>query len=370
LGEDLNEELSLNIKDLTLDELQDYIQSFHLPKFRAVQIFSWLYQKKVCNWGEMTDLPKSLRQFFVDQGISLGCLTMINQAKADDYTIKFLFELADYQSVESVFLPEPNRNTICFSTQAGCGMGCIFCATGQNGFVRNLTVGEITDQVLSIGRITGANINNLVAMGQGEPLANYDMVMKAIKIFNDPSGLGIGARHITLSTCGIIPKIYQLAREPFQVNLAISLHSADNELRNQLVPINRIYPLKELLNACREYTARTGRRVTFEYALIKDVNDRNPDLQKLIEMFNELGERSRALYHLNLIPLNLIPGSQFNRSGVQRTREFAALLNQAHIETTIRKERGSDLSAACGQLQGKRTDRCSPARGELNENRR
>ncbi len=344
----------MNIKDLTLDELQNYIQALHLPKFRAAQIFSWLYQKKVCNWEEMTDLPKNLRQFFAGREISLGCLSILDRTESNDHTVKFLFELADRRSVESVFLPEPGRNTICFSTQVGCGMGCIFCATGQNGLVRNLTVGEITDQVLSIGRITGTNINNLVAMGQGEPLANYDAVMKAVKIFNDPDGLSIGARHITISTCGIIPKIYQLAGEPFQVNLAISLHSADNELRNRLVPINRIYPLKELFKACRQYTATTGRRVTFENTLIKDVNDRNSDLQKLIEMFNELGERSRALYHINLIPLNLISGSQFKRSGVKRTREFAALLNQAHIETTVRKERGSSLSAACGQLQGKR----------------
>jgi 23S rRNA (adenine2503-C2)-methyltransferase len=344
----------LNIKGLTIAELQDYLGSFNLPKFRAVQIFEWLYQQKVCDWEEMTNLPKSLRQFFSEQGVSLGCLTLADQASSPDHTVKYLFELDDHQSVESVFIPETDRNTVCFSTQAGCGMGCIFCATGQTGLIRNLSAAEIIDQVLSVSRITGLAINNLVAMGQGEPLANYEALLKAIRIINDPQGMGMGARHITISTCGLIPKIYQLAGESLQVNLAISLHAADDELRNQLMPINNTYPLKELFRACRDYTTETGRRLTFEYALIKDVNDRDMDLRKLVERFAELGERFRALYHINLIPYNPIPGSGFERSGPQRVRDFAASLNRAGIETTIRKERGSNLAAACGQLQGKR----------------
>ena len=350
------EELSLNIKGLTLAELQDFIESLDLLKYRAGQIFSWMHQKKACSWEEMTNLPKSIHRLFSEKEISLGCLSVLDRVEADDHTTKFLFELDDHQSVESVFLPDAHHHTICFSTQVGCGMGCVFCATGQNGLTRNLAAAEIIDQVLAISRMTGADIHNLVAMGQGEPLINYDEVMKAVKILNDPRGVGIGARHITISTCGIVPKIYQLAREPLQVNLAISLHSADDELRNQLVPINRKYPLRELFKACREYTADTGRRVTFEYALIKDVNDGRADLQKLIESINGLGKRSRALYHINLIPFNPIPGSSFERTVPQRVREFAALLTDAHIETTIRKERGADLAAACGQLQGKRAD--------------
>ncbi len=346
----------MNIKGLTIVELQDYLGSLNLPKFRATQIFEWLYQQKVCSWEEMTNLPKSLRHFFSEHGVSLGCLTLVNQAAAPDHTVKYLFELDDGHTVESVYIPETDRNTVCFSTQVGCGMGCIFCATGQTGLSRNLSVSEIIDQVLSAGRITGTNINNLVAMGQGEPLANYEALMKAIRIINDPHGLGIGARHITISTCGLIPKIYQLAGESLQVNLAISLHAADDELRNQLMPINKSYPLKELFKACREYTDRTGRRLTFEYALIKNVNDRAMDLHNLIACFAELGERSRVLYHINLIPYNPIPASNFERSTPQRIKEFAASLNRTGIETTIRKERGSNLAAACGQLQGKWVD--------------
>lgn len=346
----------MNIKGLTIVELQAYLSSLGLPKFRAIQVFEWLYQQKVCSWDEMTNLPKSLRQFFSDQGVSLGCLTLVNQATAPDHTVKYLFELDDHQSIESVFIPETDRNTVCFSTQAGCGMGCVFCATGQTGLIRNLSAAEIIDQVLSASRIAGTNINNLVAMGQGEPLANYEALLKAIRILNNPYGVGIGARHITISTCGLIPKIYQLAGESLQVNLAISLHAADDELRNQLMPINKTYPLKELFKACREYTAETGRRLTFEYALIKDVNDRAADIQKIIDWFVQLGERSRALYHINLIPYNPIPASGFDRSTPQRIKEFAASLGRAGIETTIRKERGSNLAAACGQLQGKRID--------------
>jgi 23S rRNA (adenine2503-C2)-methyltransferase len=346
----------LNIKGLTINELQDYLSSMNLPKFRAVQIFEWLYQRNACSWEEMTNLPKSLRQSFAEHGLDLGCLTVVDQAAAPDQTVKYLFELDDRQSVESVFIPETDRNTVCFSTQVGCGMGCVFCATGQKGLIRNLSAAEIIDQVLSISRMTRMTINNLVAMGQGEPLANYEALMKAIRIINDPQGIGIGARHITISTCGLIPKIYQLAGESLQVNLAISLHAADDELRTQLMPINKTYPLSELFKACRDYTMKTGRRLTFEYALIRDVNDRAVDLQKIIERFAGLGERSRALYHINLIPFNPIPASQLTRSTPQRVKEFAASLHRAGIETTIRKERGAGLAASCGQLQGKRID--------------
>lgn len=344
----------MNIKGLTVSELERYLSTLDLPKFRAVQIFEWLYRKKVCSFEEMTNLPKNLRQLLMVKGVGLGCLTLVNQAVAPDGTVKYLFELDDGRTVESVFIPEPDRNTVCFSTQVGCGMGCVFCATGQNGFIRNLSAGEIIDQVLSAGRISGKTVNNLVAMGQGEPLANYEALLKAVRIMNDPQGMGIGARHITISTCGIIPKIYQLARESLQVNLAISLHAADDELRNRLMPINKIHPLNDLFKACREYTTQTGRRLTFEYALIKDVNDRDVDLQNLLNCFTKLGERSKALYHVNLIPYNPVPSLQFERSRPKRVKEFAASLNRNGIETTIRKERGANLAAACGQLQGKR----------------
>lgn len=346
----------MNIKNLTFAELQSFLQSLNLPSYRAAQVFNWVHQKKACQWDEMTNLSISLRQLFIEKNISLGCLSIIDRAVADDQTVKYLFGLEDGQSIESVFLPESNRNTICFSSQVGCGMGCVFCATGHNGLTRNLSVAEMVDQVLSIGRNCSHSITNLVVMGQGEPLANYDAVIKAIRILNDPHGLGIGARNITVSTCGIIPKIYQLETESLQINLAISLHSADNDLRTEIMPINRIYPLPDLLEACRDYANKTGRRVTFEYALINNVNDREVDAKKMVTLFDKLGERSRALFHINLIPLNPIPGSLYKRSEPQRIRNFANILERFHIETTIRKERGVNLAAACGQLQGKRNE--------------
>lgn len=337
----------MNLKGLSLKELQEYLKSIGLPKYRANQIFAWMYQRKVCNWEQMTDLPKELRKFFQDSEVSLSCLSLISQIRADDGTTKYLFSLDDGETIESVYLPEPDRQTVCFSTQVGCGMGCLFCATGQRGLIRNLTPAEIIDQPLRISEMTGTRISSLVAMGQGEPLINYDALLNAVKLINDPQGMGIGSRHITISTCGIVPGIRRLAGETFQVNLAISLHAADNQLRDYLMPINRKYPLEQLIEACREYLSRANRRITFEYTLIDGVNDRSVDLENLIRLL------SGMLCHVNLIPFNPIPNSKLHRSKEERIGEFAAGLKQAHIETTVRKERGTELAAACGQLQGK-----------------
>lgn len=337
----------MNLKDLSLKELQDYLISLGLPKYRSNQIFTWMYRRKVCSWEEMTDLPKDLRRVFQANGVSLNCLSLITQVGADDGTIKYLFGLEDGETVESVYLPEPDRHTVCLSSQVGCGMGCLFCATGQRGIIRNLSTAEIVDQPLRISQLTGTRISSLVVMGQGEPLVNYDSLLKAIRIINDPQAIGIGARHITISTCGIVPGILKLADEPLQVNLAISLHAADNQLRDNIMPINRKYPLEQLMDACRIYLSRTNRRVTFEYTLIDGVNDRHVDLKNLI------GLLSGMLCHVNLIPFNSIPNSKFRRSKRERIGEFEAGLKKAHIETTIRKERGNALAAACGQLQGK-----------------
>ncbi len=340
-------ETKLNLKGLTLKELQDYLIALGLPKYRSKQIFTWMYRQNVCCWEEMTDLPKELRRVFQETKTSLGCLSLVSHVRAEDGTTKYLFGLNDGETVESVYLPEPDRHTVCLSTQVGCGMGCLFCATGQRGLIRNLTTAEIVDQPLRISQLTGSIINSLVIMGQGEPLINYDSLLKAISIINDPQAIGIGARHITISTCGIIPGILKLAEEPFQVNLAISLHAADNQLRDYMMPINRKYPLEQLIEACRIYLSRTNRRITFEYTLIDGINDRQVDLSNLIRLLSGL------LCHVNLIPFNPIPNSALKRSKGERIKEFAAGLKQARIETTIRKERGSALAAACGQLQGK-----------------
>ncbi|MGE5583065.1 MAG: 23S rRNA (adenine(2503)-C(2))-methyltransferase RlmN [Bacillota bacterium] len=337
----------MNVKGLLLEELQEFLATLSLPKYRAEQIYSWIYQKQVCSWDEMTDLPKYLRQLFIEKQLVLGCLPLVSKIEDEDGTVKYLFELEDHQTIESVFIPENERQTVCLSTQVGCGMGCRFCATGKNGWRRNLTTAEIIEQPLRITKLTGNRLNNLVLMGQGEPLANYEATLKAIKIINDPKGLGIGARHITISTCGLIPGIRRLAREPFQVNLAISLHAADDKLRESLMPVNRKYPLAELLSAVAEYIGITGRRVTFEYTMIDKVNDRPEDLRKLIKLL------AGMLCHVNLIPFNPVPDSPFRRSKPERIRDFVSALTQANIEATVRKERGANLAAACGQLQGK-----------------
>jgi 23S rRNA (adenine2503-C2)-methyltransferase len=345
----------LQIKNLLLTELETYLQGLELPGYRAGQIFNWIYQKKVLKWEEMRNLPMEMRRLMTNLGMALGALTVDSQVTADDGTTKFLFELADGKRVESVFIPETERNTVCFSTQVGCGMGCAFCATGKTGLTRNLTTAEIVDQIVRVEALTGKKLSNLVAMGQGEPLANYEALLKAIRIINHPQGLGIGARRITISTCGIVPAIFKLAAEPFQVNLAISLHAADDLLRNRLLPINQKYPLNKLLEASRFYIKATGRRITYEYTLIDGVNDRPADCDNLIKLL------AGMLCHINLIPFNKIPGTRFFRSKPEVIKEFAAALNRAGIETTIRKERGSLLTAACGQLRNTRPESATPS---------
>jgi len=341
------ENCCLNFKNLSFTELQEYLKEQNIPVYRGRQIFNWLYQKKAFSWDEMTDLPKELRRRFIDLNVGINSLRLVSRIRDNDGTEKYLFELEDQSKIESVYLPESDRNTVCFSTQVGCGMGCLFCATGRNGIVRNLTVGVIIDQILNISKLTGTQITNIVAMGQGEPLLNYESLMKTLRILNDPKGLGLGARRITISTCGIIPGVLKLAEADLQVNLAISLHAADNQLRDHLMPINKKYPLEKLLEACDHYIAKTNRRVTFEYALIDGINDRKEDLQRLIKLL------TGKLCHVNLIPFNPIPDTNFRRSNPKTIAEFAAGLNSAHIETTVRKERGSALTAACGQLQSK-----------------
>ncbi len=339
----------MDIKGLFLQDLAELLRTkYNLPKFRAKQIYQWVFQKNVADWQEMTDLPRELRNMLMETGLSLTPLAVEKITEASDGTKKFLFKLVDGQFIEGVYLPEKERNTICFSTQVGCKMGCRFCATGQNGFVRNLSAGEIVDQPLTISRYLGRKINNIVAMGQGDPFDNYEALLKAVRIINDQKGLGIGARHITISTCGLIPGINKLMEEGLQVGLAISLHAAEDELRNYLMPINRKYPLNELIKACHKYIEKTKRRITFEYTMLKGINDRPRDMENLSNLLRGL------LCHVNLIPFNKVTGTSLQRSLTSRINEFAYFLNNNGIETTIRKERGLELAAACGQLSGKR----------------
>jgi 23S rRNA (adenine2503-C2)-methyltransferase len=335
------------LKGLTQTELARELSELKLPSYRINQIFAWLYQNNISNWEEMTNLPQELRHRLRENGYSLGILTLRQQlCDKRDGTVKYLLELTDKLTIECVYLPETGRETVCFSTQAGCALGCRFCATGRGGFQRNLTAAEMLEQPLLAARMAKCRISNLVAMGQGEPLANYDQVLKMVRIANDPQGMGIGARHITISTCGLPPGIFRMAREGIQVNLAVSLHAATDKLRDELMPINRQYPLGPLREACLDYIARTGRRITFEYAMIDGINDRTEDLNQLIRYLDGL------LCHVNLIPLNPVPGLDWRRSPTKRVKSFASALIQAGVETTVRKERGADLAAACGQLQG------------------
>lgn len=338
----------IDLKAKTLEELQQLMtKTLQEKEFRARQIFQWLHQKNVTSFAAMKNLPQSLLQR-LDQ---LGFITNLEIALArssKDGTRKYLFRLHDNQLIESVYLPYAvGRKSICISSQVGCGIGCSFCATGQGGLVRNLLPGEIVDQVYAVQRDLRVKINNVVFMGMGEPLLNYDAVLRAIRLFNHPEGGSIGMRRITLSTCGLVPQIQRLAAEKLQFVLAISLHAPNDHLRNKLMPINQKYPLSELLAACQEYIQVTGRRITFEYALISGINDSPACARQLAKLLTNL------LCHVNLIPINPVAGTAMKKPQSNKIELFREIVQDAGIEVTLRKERGTDIDAACGQLRAK-----------------
>jgi len=335
----------LELIGLTMEEMEKVLVELGQPRYRAYQIMDWLYKKGVGDLGEMGNIPVSLRKQLQNAGWLLPSVRIRMGLSAQDGTKRYLFQLRDGQEVEGVFIPEDKRKTVCFSTQVGCGMGCAFCATGRNGLVRNLTAGEIVDQVLRIGHEEKARISNAVAMGQGEPLANYDQVIKAIRLLNADYALGITVRRLTISTCGLVPGIYRLAEEGLQINLAVSLHSTDPEKRDELVPVNKTYPLTLLYQACKDYAETTGRRVTLEYTMIKGENDREKDLQGLAAF------AKGWLSHINLIPFNQVPGTTYGGSSKERMEYFRKHLRQLGIPVSIRESRGEEVWAACGQLR-------------------
>ncbi|NLK51742.1 MAG: 23S rRNA (adenine(2503)-C(2))-methyltransferase RlmN [Syntrophomonadaceae bacterium] len=322
------------------------------PGYRGKQIYHWIYRRDASSIEEMTDLPGSLRQL-LQQKAWVGIPRVIRRQLAnDDLTVKLLLEMEDGQRVEAVLMPyslerSRDRLTFCLSSQVGCPLGCAFCATGQAGFVRNLDAGEIVGQVLALRREVsepGEGIN-IVFMGMGEPLLNYSEIIKSLNLLHAPEGIKVGYRRITVSTAGVVPGIYRLAKEGLPVNLAVSLHASNNVLRNQLVPLNRRYPLEELLPACREYFTLTRRRVTFEYILLKAVNDS-------IYHAEELGRLLKGMPVLvNLIPVNPTEGG-FKRPSSEQIQLFIRTLRQLGMEVTLREERGGQISAACGQLRG------------------
>lgn len=313
------------------------------PRYRARQVVRWLYARGATSFDEMTDLPVALRERLAATFIVRGAVIETSQTSSDG-TRKYLVRFGDGTAVETVGLPEEGRLTVCFSTQAGCAMGCTFCATGRGGFSRDLLPGEIAGQVLLVGRDFGRRVTNAVAMGQGEPFANYDAVLAALRLLNSPDALGIGARHLTVSTCGLLAQLRRFATEPEQFTLAVSLHSAVQTTRDRLMPGVRGVGVGALRQSLIEYASATGRRPSLEYTLVAGVNDTDAELEALVEFCRGL------LVHVNLIPVNPGGGS-FSRSSADRARRFRDRLVATGTEATIRVERGADIDAACGQLR-------------------
>lgn len=334
----------INLKDFTLAELTDYIVSLGEQKFRAKQIYKWLYEG-ITDFDEMTDISKSLREK-LRENCSLGNLSIEKKfVSGIDGTRRYLLKLNDGNLIESVLMKYHHGYSICISSQVGCAMGCKFCASTIGGKIRDLTSGEIIDQVITVQRDLGERISNIVMMGVGEPLDNFDNVIGFIKNVNDPLGMNIGGRHITVSTCGIVPRIYELADMKLQLTLAISLHASDDNSRREIMPVAKRYSIDELLKACRYYAEKTGRRITFEYTLIKGVNDTAANAKKLAELLNSM------LCHVNLIPVNAVDGTGFDASAADSVENFRRIVEKSGISATVRREMGSDISAACGQLR-------------------
>lgn len=334
----------INLRDLQLHELEKLMSDIGQPKFRARQIFKWV-QKGAKDFSEMTNIPKGLRDSLA-QIACIGRLKALDiQESRTDGTRKYLFELADGLTIESVFMKYKYGNSICVSSQAGCRMGCRFCASTRNGLERNLTPGEILSQVMEAEADTGEKIGHIVVMGTGEPFDNYDNLSGFLKLVNHKDGMGIGMRNITVSTCGLVPEIGRFGEDFPQVNLAVSLHGTADEIRDAMMPINRKYPLEILLSACKIYTIKTGRRITFEYTLVNGVNDDDDDAERLCRLLRGM------LCHVNLIPLNKVAESGFDTVSRKRAGEFQQILEKRSIPATVRRELGSDIDAACGQLR-------------------
>ena len=339
-----------NIKDFNLDELKQEILSIGEKPFRAEQIFKWLFVEKVKSFDEMTNLSLDLREK-LKANYDICNFEILNKLVSKDGTIKYLFDIGDGNAIESVLMDYHHGKSVCVSSQIGCKMGCKFCASTGIAFVRSLTSGEIVEQILSIEKDTGCTVSNVVFMGIGEPMDNFDNVMNAIAILNNPKGLNIGARHISVSTSGVVPKIYEFADKNIQSTLSISLHSPDDEKRSSMMPVNNLYNIEELMKACKYYMEKTNKRISFEYALAKDNNDNLEDAEKLIRLIKtQLGNHTN-LVHFNLIPINNIEGGKYTKSSMDNIIKFRDYLNNKGITATIRRELGSDINAACGQLR-------------------
>ncbi|MCM8788380.1 MAG: 23S rRNA (adenine(2503)-C(2))-methyltransferase RlmN [Candidatus Omnitrophica bacterium] len=334
-----------NIRDFDLNELNELISYSKEPRYRAVQIFNWLYARGIEDFLRMSDVPERLRQI-LDFEYTAKFPEVFDVKISRDGTRKYVFRLFDNRFVETVVIPEGKRMTICVSTQVGCKFGCLFCASGKMGFIRNLNVSEILGQILHILFKEKTRITNIVFMGMGEPFDNYDSVVKAIRIINDKNGIAIGSRRIIVSTSGVVPRIMDFAKIGCQVRLSISLHSAIDRTRSMLMPINKMFPLSQLFNACRFYRNETKRRITFEYILLDGINDDEQHVISLAEMANSLSA------DVNIIPFSKIKKCSLNSASAKKIKWFTDTLIRKGARATIRRSRGSDIEAACGQLAG------------------
>lgn len=335
------------IYSLRLEEMKQWLEENGEKAFRAAQIFDWLYVKRVTAFEEMSNLSKALRDK-LNEEFRINALTEITRQESADGTIKFLFQLIDGHAIETVIMRHNYGNSVCVTTQVGCRIGCTFCASTLGGLKRNLDAGEIVAQVLQAQRALDADegrVSHVVVMGIGEPFENFEPLLSFLNIINDNRGLNIGQRHITVSTSGIVPKIYEFAERGGQVNLAISLHAPNTELRTKLMPINRGFPLEKLMEACRNYIAKTGRRISFEYGLFGGQNDQPHHAEELAELIGDM------LCHVNLIPVNYVPERDYVRTAKNDIFTFKRILDDRGINVTIRREHGSDIAAACGQLR-------------------
>ena len=338
--------MKTNIKNYNLEDLREELKNIGEKPFRAEQIFKWLYQDKVSSFDEMTNLSLDLRKK-LSENYFLGEFIIEKKLVSVDGTRKYLFNVQDEHKnlIESVLMEYHHGYTICVTSQFGCKMGCKFCASTGIPFDGNLEPGQIIEQLLAIEKDAGIKISNIVFMGVGEPLDNFDNVMKAIDIINNPKGLNIGARHISISTSGLVPKIYDLADRKMQCTLSVSLHASNNETRSSMMPVNNAYPIEELMKACKYYIEKTNKRISFEYALAKDNNDNLEDAKQLVKLLKGM------ICHVNLIPINKIEDGKYTKSSNENIIKFRDYLNDHGIVATIRRELGSDISAACGQLR-------------------
>lgn len=332
------------ISSYTEPQLAELVKEMGQPAFRAKQLFKWLHEKQARSFSEMTDQPKAFlaaleERFFIET------LETERRQQSKDGTVKYLFRLPDGNCIETVLMRYSYGNTVCVSTQVGCRMGCRFCASTQGGRVRNLTAGEIANEVYAAARDTGERVSHIVLMGIGEPLDNFDHVMDFLSIISSPNGVNIGMRNISLSTCGLVPMIYKLAERHLGLTLSVSLHAPTDEMRSSMMPVNDVYPVEQLIRACRDYQQETGRRVSFEYSMVNGVNDSPQTARRLAQLIKGMGA------HVNLIPINPVDGSPYSATDAANVKRFQTLLTELGVNATVRRRLGTDISAACGQLR-------------------